>query len=497
VTNLLLIHLLIILPLNLLMVTTVVVFGASGDLAKKKTYPALCTLHAKGLVQDMRIIGYARSKISNFREKIGEWLTNRTKAEVDSFVSLCSYISGAYDSDEGFLNLRKEMEKYLPTDVFIFYLATPPNVFGDIAAMIVKNLKSIQNNPNIRVIIEKPFGRDLESYNSLGAQISNLLFESEIYRIDHYLGKEMVKNIMVLRFANTIFTPLFSNKYINNIQITFKEPFGTEGRGGYFNDYGIIRDVLQNHLTQILTLLAMERPKGNNSEDIRNEKVKVLKSISPPDVEKHVLLGQYTASSGKPGYLDDETVPKGSNTPTYAVCVLFIDNERWKGVPWILKAGKALDEQKGEIRLQFNDVPNDIFEKKSSRNELVIRLQPKEAIYMKMNNKMPGFGKEMAISELDLTYKSRYDTYIPEAYESLVLEAIKGDSSNFVRNDELEAAWKIYTPLLHSIDEGRVPVEKYIYGSRGPESSTKFIESFGFIRSRDYVWTAPKTDQKL
>jgi glucose-6-phosphate 1-dehydrogenase len=276
----------------------------------------------------------------------------------------------------------------------------------------------------------------------------------------------MVKNILILRFGNSFFGATWNRQNIDNVQITFKEPFGTEGRGGYFDEFGIIRDVMQNHLLQVLTLLAMERPISFSAEDIRDEKVRVLRAI--PAIEpKNVIIGQYGKSldGSKPSYKEDDTVPKDSRCPTFCALVAYIKNERWDGVPFIMKAGKALNEQKTEIRIQFKDVTSGIF-KDIPRNELVMRIQPNESVYVKMNSKLPGLSMQTVVTELDLTYRRRFsDLKIPEAYESLILDCLKGDHSNFVRDDELDASWRIFTPLLHYLDDNKeiIPME-YPYG---------------------------------
>ena len=314
--------------------------------------------------------------------------------------------------------------------------------------------------------IEKPFGKDLESSRKLQRALEPDWKEEEIFRIDHYLGKEMVKNLLILRFGNEFFGATWNRNHIDSVQISFKEPFGTEGRGGYFDEFGIIRDVMQNHMLQILTLLAMERPISFSAEDIRDEKVRVLRGI--PQIEpKNVIIGQYGKSldGTKPAYKEDNTVPKESRCPTFCAMVAFIKNERWDGVPFILKAGKALNEQKTEVRIQFKDVTSGIF-KEIPRNELVIRVQPNESVYIKMNSKLPGLSMQTVVTELDLTYRRRFsDLKIPEAYESLVLDAMKGDHSNFVRDDELDASWRIFSPLLHYLDDKKeiIPME-YPYG---------------------------------
>ena len=263
-----------------------------------------------------------------------------------------------------------------------------------------------------RVIVEKPFGRDSDSSAKLSAHLASLFSEDEIYRIDHYLGKEMVQNLMILRFGNRLFGPTWNRESIACVLITFKEPFGTEGRGGYFDQFGIIRDVMQNHMLQMMCLTAMEKPASTNPNDIRDEKVKVLKCVSTLGLQD-VVLGQYVADAdgvgeAAEGYLQDATVPAGSTTPTYASAVLRINNERWDGVPFVLRCGKALNERKAEVRIQYRDVPGDIFQGQAKRNELVIRVQPGEAIYVKMVTKTPGMSFDMEETELDLTYGARY-----------------------------------------------------------------------------------------
>ncbi|GAA5881263.1 hypothetical protein JCM16303_004869 [Sporobolomyces ruberrimus] len=485
--------------------TSIVVAGASGDLAKKKTFPALFGLYYNGfLPEGIRIIGYARSKMDrkDYHERVSQYIKTPIpdmKKKLDEFLEACSYVSGQYDEDGGFEDLEKELKKAEETysdqnapKNRVFYMALPPSVFTVVAAHF-KKINYSEGGIN-RIIVEKPFGKDLESSREMQEGLKAEWKEEEIFRIDHYLGKEMVKNLLVLRFANVMLDATFNKNLISNVQITFKEPFGTEGRGGYFDEFGIIRDIMQNHLLQVLSILTMERPVSFSSEDIRDEKVKVLRYI--PEIKpEDVLLGQYVAGKSKdgedkPGYLDDETVPKGSICPTFAAAVLHINSPRWEGVPFILKAGKALNEQKTEIRIQYKDVTQGIF-KEITRNELVIRVQPGEAVYLKMNSKAPGLSMRTVPTEMDLTYKRRFsDLKIPEAYEALILDAIKGDHSNFVRDDELDIAWKIFTPLLHHIDEKKPKPEEYEYGSRGPASLDEFAQkNAGYYRSNaPYSW---------
>ncbi|GFR42547.1 hypothetical protein Agub_g3454, partial [Astrephomene gubernaculifera] len=340
----------------------------------------------------------------------------------------------------------------------------------------------------VRLILEKPFGHDLSSSEVLAAHIGSYWPEEQLYRIDHYLGKELVQNMLMLRFANPIFGAFFNRHYIASIQVTFKEPFGTEGRGGYFDQYGIIRDVIQNHLIQVLALLTMEAPVSLHPDDIRDEKVKVLRCIAPVGLQDCVV-GQYVGAQGQPGYLDDPTVPPGSRTPTFAAVRLLVRNERWDGVPIVIKAGKALNERLAAVRIQLRTPPASIFGSlEHMRNELVIRFQPGEAIYAKMVVKKPGLEMDYEMSELDLSYPERYKgVVIPDAYERLILDCIRGDQQHFVRRDELRAAWAIFTPLLHAIDAGAVPMHLYPYGSRGPPAADPFIAESGYVRT-EYTW---------
>eukprot|EP00246_Nothoceros_aenigmaticus_P008106 TRINITY_DN225_c0_g3_i1.p1 TRINITY_DN225_c0_g3~~TRINITY_DN225_c0_g3_i1.p1 ORF type:complete len:543 (+),score=92.64 TRINITY_DN225_c0_g3_i1:262-1890(+) len=481
---------------------TVVVLGASGDLAKKKTFPALFNLYRQGFlpVKQVKIVGYARSKLSDdeLRGRLRGYLkvdqvdpTKEPSKVLEQFLGLVSYTAGAYDSVEGFKALNHVVADHEaqisgatgPTRR-LFYLALPPSVYPQVSAMV--SAHCMNQRGWSRVIVEKPFGKDLQSSEELSQQLGDLFQEDQLYRIDHYLGKEIVQNLLVMRFANRFFVPLWNRDNIDNVQIVFREDFGTEGRGGYFDEYGIIRDIIQNHLLQVLCLVAMEKPVSLDPEHIRDEKVKVLKAITPIK-DEDVVLGQYE------GYKDDPTVPKDSVTPTFATIALHIHNERWDGVPFIMKAGKALDSRKAEIRVQFKDVPGDIFKcNKQGRNEFVMRLQPSEAMYMKLTVKNPGLEMRATQSELDLSYKQRYqDHVIPEAYERLLLDTIRGDHSHFVRRDELRVAWEIFTPLLHRIDAGELLPKLYKPGGRGPEEADQLVTRLGYRRTLGYIWIPP------
>ncbi|GIL45938.1 hypothetical protein Vafri_3047 [Volvox africanus] len=530
---------------------SIVVFGASGDLAKKKTYPALYELFKKGfLPRRVQIVGYARSKMSSqeLRDRLRNYLEKDCEC-AEQFLNCCSYMPGEYDTSEGYERLGASLQSWEATMCMgagaggssggaplpsgprlgrLFYLALPPSVYPQVCEHIKMHCSVLYRSGGsggsgsfgrataaevsgrgrlppategsfVRLILEKPFGHDLQSSELLTQQIGGYWPEEQLYRIDHYLGKELVQNLLMLRFANPIFGAFFNRHYISNIQITFKEPFGTEGRGGYFDQYGIIRDVIQNHLIQVLALLTMEAPVSLHPDDIRDEKVKVLRCIAPAELADCVL-GQYVADKGQPGYLDDPTVPPGSRTPTFAAVRLLVRNERWDGVPIVIKAGKALNERLAAVRIQLRTPAASIFGSlEHMRNELVIRFQPGEAIYAKMVVKKPGLEMNYEMSELDLSYPERYKgVVIPDAYERLILDCIRGDQQHFVRRDELRAAWAIFTPLLHAVDAGAVQIHPYPYGSRGPAAVDPFITESGYART-EYTWqqhhtTAPHTN---
>jgi len=429
----------------------------------------------------------------------------------DKFLRRVSYVHGSYDDPKSYEHLASvlndiehsssEGEEVGPANTRcflannrIFYFALPPFIFIKVASFIRRYCWT-KTGFN-RAIIEKPFGRDLESAQTMIRELSDILKENEMYRIDHYLGKEMVVNLMYIRFANMALSSMWHSNNIASVVITFKEPFGTLGRGGYFDKFGIIRDVIQNHLLQVLTIVAMERPVSLESEDIRDEKVKVLKSI-PPVLLENTVIGQYgTSLDGKEvAYLDDPGVPKDSTCPTFASMVLFVQNERWDGVPFILKGAKAVNERKAEVRIQFKSVPGQIF-RDLHQNELVVRIQPDEAIYLKIQTKKPGFGMIPQETFLDLSYKERFPNQrAPEAYEKLLLDVLRGESGFFVRSDELEAAWRIFTPILHELEEKKVQPIPYVYGSRGPVESDALASRFGFTRSAESIYPHSYTSE--
>jgi glucose-6-phosphate 1-dehydrogenase len=488
-------------------VLTIFVVGASGDLAKKKTYPSLFDLHRHGFLSERTTIcGYARSFKSDedFKAQIAPYIKHGTEEEKQKFLDICIYRQGAYDSTEDVAKVFKELEQReadLGTGKTnrLFYFAIPPSVFVPIGKSIKE---AVVDHPGprlgwTRLIVEKPFGKDTASFQELSSAMGALYTEDYIYRIDHYLGKEMVQNLVILRFANAIFEPLWNRNHIKSVVITFKEDFGTKGRGGYFDSYGIIRDVIQNHLLQVMSLLAMEPPvkvTGDGSANfVRDEKVKVLNCIEPVKWEDCVL-GQYMAApdGSEVAYTEDPTVPDDSVTPTFASMVLRIKNPRWDGVPFIIKAGKALNERKAEIRIQFKNAPGAAMMfggQAISENELVMRLQPDEAVYVKTNVKSPGLATKPIVSELDLSYKERYDVELFDAYTRLILEVIRGRQATFVRDDELKAAWAIFTPLLHQIDKEKIKPIPYEYGGRGPAEADKLAEKVGYSYRGNYTWS--------
>jgi len=337
-----------------------------------------------------------------------------------------------------------------------------------------------------RVVIEKPFGRDRQSSDALIASLSEVFREAQTFRIDHYLGKEVIQNLLVLRFANRVFEPIWDHTCIARVEISWKEDLAVAGRGGYFDGYGIIRDVMQNHLLQIMALVAMEPPSRLTAGHVCNEKVKLLRCVQVL-AREDLVVGQYGAGRYKgqtyPAYRDDATVPEDSRAATYAAAVLHIDNARWRGVPFLIRAGKGLDARMTEIRVYFKSAAAGLFAVDGAAgfaNTLVIRVQPDEGIYLAMAVKKPGLGMAVTTSQLDLQYHEAFrDALIPDAYESLILDVLRGDKSLFIRKDELSAAWNIFTPVLHALDAAQEEPERYPFGSRGPHAADTLAARYG------------------
>jgi glucose-6-phosphate 1-dehydrogenase len=478
---------------------SVVVVGASGDLATRKIYPALFALYCQGFLPDaFRIVGFARSRLDNaaFRQRIAARLTCRyapgesCAGRMDAFLARCTYVSGRYDARESFLDLYQELarEPHVETENRLYYLAIPPAIFADVARAIGgAGLVDCDGAGSwTRVVVEKPFGRDAVSSAALTRELGQVFTEDQTYRIDHYLGKEVIQNLLVLRFANLVFEPVWNRQHIRHVAITWEENIGVEGRGGYFDSYGIIRDVMQNHLLQILALTAMEPPGRFDGKHVRDEKVQVLRNIPALELD-NLVVGQYTGVERDgvriAGYTEDDTVPEGSRTPTFAAAMLHVRNRRWDGVPFLLRAGKGLGGRMTEIRIRFQDVPGGMFQQPGGPpepNELVIRVQPDEAINLRIVNKVPGVGMALGVGNLDLQYKSSFTELIPDAYEDLLLDVMQGEKSLFIRRDELEAAWDIFTPALHALDEQAAQPEPYAFGSNGPAAASALAERFGF-----------------
>ncbi|KAK4324918.1 hypothetical protein Pmani_004478 [Petrolisthes manimaculis] len=459
-----------------------VIMGASGDLAKKKIYPSVWWLYRDRLIpENTMFVGFARSDLTmkEIRDKCQPYMEVKEAEQerYEQFWELNCYVRGSNDTQRDFELLNQKITE-VGTDRAnrIFHLAIPPSLFVIVTSNIKKFCMATKSGWT-RIIIEKPFGRDSESSSKLSNHLGSLFKEEELYRIDHYLGKEMVQNIIPLRFGNQIFEPTWNRDNIASVFISFKEPFGTHGRGGYFDEFGIIRDVMQNHLLQILCLVAMEKPCSTAADDIRDEKVKVLKSMDELMLDD-VVLGQYVGDpegegDAKDGYLDDPTVSQGSATPTYALAVTKINNERWDGVPFILGCGKAVDERTVEVRIQHRDVDGDLFHGQTKRNELVIRIQPDRAIYYE-------------------TYGTSYKgAKLPLAYERLILDVFCGSQMHFVRSDELAEAWRVFTPLLHKIQNEKPKPIPYKYGSRGPEEAYKKLAENDFKYSGSDKWSKP------
>lgn len=462
---------------------TIVILGASGDLARHKILPALFALYSQDfLPPGLRIFGFARTPMTNaeFRNLASEHLACRyvprhsCAGKMESFLSRCFYVAGDYDSRDSMLDLYDSMKQSgePPSARRVFYMAIPPLLFAGVSGALA-GAGLVECGPGgswPRAVIEKPFGRDRASSDELAERMEEVFTENRTYRIDHYLGKEIVQNMFVLRFANSVFEPLWNSRHVSRVEIDWREDIGVGDRGGYFDSYGIIRDVMQNHLLQILALVAMEPPSSTGAEEVRNAKVALLRQVRPL-AASDLLLGQYSAGNGHAAYLAEKHVASDSITPTFCSTRLSVDNDRWRGVPFLMTAGKGLPTRESEVRIIFKKVPGNVFCGSAGcppANRLVFRIQPDESIRLEITSLEPGFNESLVQTALDLKYKAAFSATIPEAYESLLLDVVQGDRSVFIRADELKAAWDIFTPALHECERRRIMPGLYAFGSNGP-----------------------------
>ncbi len=479
------------------------IFGATGDLARRKLFPALYSMYREGkLAENFAVIGLARRSRTNeqFRQDLYNSIEEfaRYKADNEShwnqFASHFHYMSLNTNDVDGFVQLRTLAdqldEEFKVGGNRLFYLALAPELFGNVSF----NLKSgglLESEGWHRLVIEKPFGYDLTSAEQLNQQIREVFREKEVYRIDHYLGKEMVQNIEVLRFSNAFFEPLWNNKYIANIQITLSETVGVEERGGYYDHSGALRDMGQNHMLQMVTMMAMEPPSRLHPEDIRDEKVKVLRSLrtysSDEEVQANVIRGQYSSGSHKgkplPAYRSEEGVPDDSSTETYFAAKVFVDNFRWAGVPFYIRTGKRLPVKTTEVVIEFKNMPDNIYFAKKTPlepNLLVFRVNPNEGIYLKMNAKRPGSQWGIVPIAMDFCQSSEVGINTPEAYERLLYDASRGDSTYFTRWDEVALAWKFVDRIEQAWKAESNELHLYPAGSWGPKGSHELLQRDGF-----------------
>ena len=469
--------------------TTIVIFGASGDLTRRKLIPSLCSLFCKGrLGPEVQIVGMARGNLTTeeYRDSLTEGMDDFEDFSPDledwsEFISRIHYLGGDVTSASDlkrFDEFLKAIEAPGKPANRLYYLALAPSLYEP----TILNLGAVgiarETDAWRRVIIEKPFGSDLASAQALNKSVHTVFSEDQVFRIDHYLGKETVQNILVLRFANTIFEPVWNRNYIDNVQITVSETVDLSDRAGYYDQAGVFRDMFQNHLMQLLTVVAMEPPSNFQADLLRNEKVKVLNAVrrvTPETAPEIAVHAQYE------GYLGEKGVPPDSRTPTYAAVRMDVDNWRWQGVPFFLRSGKALDAKRTEIMIQFKRPPHLMFQQEISPNILAIQIQPDEGLHIEFQAKTPD--EKMGLRPVDLEF--HYDDSfggqaIPYAYERLLLDAMNGDASLFTRSDEIEEAWEIMDPIIQGLAGPDAPLPAtYAIGSRGPGEADRFLARYG------------------
>lgn len=485
-----------------------VIFGASGDLTARKLVPALYNLYKTGHLPDnFVVLGVSRSTLtdSEFRKKVvseSKYLKEKLNGEDNGFIAKFSDklfyedLGKQYDTD--YTDLEKRISdlnsQYNTDDNYIFYLSTPPNLYEIVARNLSDKLLNDESKGWKRLIVEKPFGYDLESAKNLNTGLQQYFKESQIYRIDHYLGKETVQNLLVTRFANSIFEPLWNRNYIQYVEITNAEGAGVEKRGGYYDKSGALRDMFQNHLLQIVSLIVMEPPIGSNADEIRNEKVKALKSLrimrDAETLYKNTIRAQYVSSvvddEKIKGYREEEGVDSESTTETYAAIKFFVDNWRWSGVPFYVRTAKRMPTKVTEVVIHFKAPHHHIFANRdisNKENKLIIRIQPDEGILIKFGVKVPGQGFEVERANMDFYYSSLVEKRVMDAYERLLLDAMQGDATLYARADEVEAAWEFVDPILDYWKNGKDVMYGYSAGAWGPENADDLIDGDGMWRN--------------
>lgn len=479
-----------------------VIFGASGDLTARKLIPAIFNLYKKDyLPEKYAIVGVGRTKYDDdeFRQKAvieNEHIKTDGSKSIDAFAELVHYHSLDTSKQEDYKGLAERLQSI--DDDFgtncnvIFYLSVPPSLYGVIPKHLAYAGLNEEKNGWTRLIIEKPFGYDLASAKELNKVLLEDYREDQIYRIDHYLGKETVQNLLVTRFSNSIFEPLWNRNYIHRVEITSAESVGVEKRGGYYDGSGALRDMVQNHLLQLIGLVAMEPPVKSDATSIRNEKLKVFQSLrpmTPEDVKNNVIRGQYMASKIRgeevKGYREEEGVYPESRTETFVALKFFIDNWRWSGVPFYIRSGKKLPTRVSEVVIHFKPNHHRLFsqsQKTNSQNMLVLRIQPDEGVLLKFGMKVPGQGFEVKNVNMDFLYSDLTDAYVPEAYERLLLDCMQGDATLYARGDSAEAAWEFIDPILNAWKEdSSIPIYGYPAGTWGPENVDDLIEGENMI----------------
>jgi len=482
---------------------TVVLFGASGDLAKRKVIPAMYDLAThNALGPRYAIVGFARTNMTEdaFREGLGE--AAKTISEVgpidpkqwDAFASNLYYSPGDYANPESYVQLCKRLTELEAAKNLggnrLFYLSTPPEVYPDIVKQLGRACIAHPVSPNswTRIIIEKPFGRDLASAKALNEIVLNVFDEKQVYRIDHYLGKDTVQNLLVLRFGNGIFEPLWNRNYVDHVQITASETLGVERRGGFYETAGALRDMIQSHVLQLTSLVAVEPPAAFDATAVRNEKLKVLQSIRPFNLEmvaQSVVRGQYApgkiGDQALPGYREEAGVKPTSKTETFVSAKLLIDNWRWAGVPFYIRTGKRLAKRSTEIMIQFHAAPHIVFrEREVQPNRLVLNIQPDEGISISFGAKRPGTEMSIGNVTMDFSYREGFGDVSRSAYATLLNDCLRGDATLFDRGDSVEAAWSLVDPILDVWGAARTAtVPQYASGSWGPRESDLLLERDG------------------